>query len=54
METERGALARQMMGGYKGAKNEVKWQGCKIFVTMLGYEQRAKVCCASEVFSCEV
>ena len=41
----------EMIRIFKIVEQHVAFQ---IFVTMLGYEQRAKVCCASEVFSCEV
>ena len=49
------------VGIQQGRQDDKRLQGrgetcriSKIFETMLGYEQRAKVCCASEVFSCEV
>ena len=40
----------EMIGIFKIVEQHVAFQK---FVTMLGYEQSAKVCCSSKVFSCE-
>ena len=54
-ETSRRKVASSKGGEMISVFNVVEQHvAFQIFVTMLGYAQRAKVCCASEVFSCEV
>ena len=42
------ALARHMMGGYKGAMNEVKWQGLKICEDVQCMSEVQEICCDSK------
>ena len=46
------ALARHMMGGYKGAMNGVKWQGLKICEDVHSRSKVQVICCDSKMLSC--
>ena len=45
------ALARQMMGGCKGAMSKAKWQGLKFVKPFDERVQCCRICCDSEVLS---